>query len=46
MNPTAKPILYSDCGYQYKNRTFKIKFDKIKVPQSIPKVSSCINNGL
>ena len=29
-NPTAKPIFHSDRGFQYTNRTFKSKLDKIR----------------
>ncbi|SDO71013.1 Integrase core domain-containing protein [Clostridium gasigenes] len=44
-NPTAKPIFHSDRGYQYTNRTFKSKLDKIEATQSMSRVSSCIDNG-
>ncbi|MBU3090459.1 IS3 family transposase [Clostridium gasigenes] len=44
-NPTAKPIFHSDRGYQYTNRTFKSKLDKIEATQSMSRVSRCIDNG-
>ncbi|GEA34235.1 integrase catalytic subunit [Clostridium beijerinckii] len=44
-NPTAKPLFHSDRGFQYTNRTFKAKLDKIKATQSMSRVSRCIDNG-
>ncbi|SDP30138.1 IS3 family transposase, partial [Clostridium gasigenes] len=35
----------SDRGYQYTNRTFKSKLDKIEATQSMSRVSRCIDNG-
>lgn len=44
-NTTAKPIFHSDRGFQYTNRTFKCKLDKINTVQSMSRVSRCIDNG-
>lgn len=44
-NPTAKPIFHSDRGFQYTNKTFKQKLDKIKAVQSMSRVGRCIDNG-
>lgn len=44
-NPTAKPIFHSDRGFQYTNKVFKQKLDKIKAIQSMSRVGRCIDNG-
>lgn len=44
-NPYAKPLFHSDRGFQYTNRTFKAKLDKINATQSMSRVSRCIDNG-
>jgi len=44
-NPNAKPLFHSDRGFQYTNRTFKAKLDKINATQSMSRVSRCIDNG-
>lgn len=44
-NPNAKPIFHSDRGFQYTNRLFKNKLDKIRATQSMSRVSRCIDNG-
>lgn len=44
-NPTAKPIFHSDRGFQYTNKVFKQKLDKIKAVQSMSRVGRCIDNG-
>ena len=43
-NPKAKPIFYSDRGFQYTNKLFKQKLDKIKAVQSMSRVGRCIDN--
>jgi putative transposase len=44
-NPGAKPLFHSDRGYQYTNRQFKAKLDRIGATQSMSRVSRCIDNG-
>lgn len=44
-NPKAKPIFHSDRGFQYTNKLFKQKLDKIKAVQSMSRVGRCIDNG-
>jgi transposase InsO family protein len=44
-NPNAKPLFHSDRGFQYTNRQFKNKLDKISATQSMSRVSRCIDNG-
>jgi transposase InsO family protein len=44
-NPSAKPLFHSDRGFQYTNRQFKNKLDKIGATQSMSRVSRCIDNG-
>lgn len=44
-NPNAKPLFHSDRGFQYTNKTFKDKLDKISATQSMSRVSRCIDNG-
>ncbi len=44
-NPDAKPIFHSDRGFQYTNKVFKHKLDKMEATQSMSRVSRCIDNG-
>jgi putative transposase len=44
-NPDAKPLFHSDRGFQYTNKVFKFKLDKINATQSMSRVSRCIDNG-
>ena len=43
--PNAKPIFHSDRGFQYTTKTFKKKLDDAGMPQSMSRVSRCIDNG-
>ena len=44
-NPDAHPLLHSDRGYQYTNRTFHAKLEKAGMVQSMSRVARCIDNG-
>ncbi len=44
-NPNASPLLHSDRGFQYTNKSFKRKLDDIGAIQSMSRVSRCIDNG-
>lgn len=44
-NPEAEPIFHSDRGFQYTNKQFKRKLDRIGAVQSMSRVSRCIDNG-
>jgi transposase InsO family protein len=44
-NPTAKPIIHSDRGFQYTNNNFKRKLDNAGMIQSMSRVGKCIDNG-
>lgn len=44
-NPSASPIFHSDRGFQYTNKKFKLKLDKISATQSMSRVGRCIDNG-
>jgi len=44
-NPDAKPLFHSDRGFQYTNRQFKEKLDRINAVQSMSRFSRCIDNG-
>lgn len=44
-NPDAKPILHSDRGFQYTNKTFRKKLEKQEMEQSMSRVGHCIDNG-
>lgn len=44
-NPDAKPLFHSDRGFQYTNKQFKNKLNKISAIQSMSRVSRCIDNG-
>ena len=44
-HPDAKPIFHSDRGYQYTSKAFKKKLDDAGMPQSMSRVSRCIDNG-
>jgi transposase InsO family protein len=43
--PNAHPIFHSDRGFQYTSKSFKAKLDAAKMPQSMSRVSRCIDNG-
>ncbi|MBN1064488.1 IS3 family transposase [Clostridium botulinum] len=44
-NPDARPLFHSDRGFQYTNKIFKNKLDKINATQSMSRISSWIDNG-
>lgn len=44
-HPDAHPIFHSDRGFQYTSKSFKAKLDAAKMPQSMSRVSRCIDNG-
>jgi len=44
-NPNASPLLHSDRGFQYTNKTFKNKLNDIGAIQSMSRVGRCIDNG-
>ena len=44
-NPDAHPLFHSDRGFQYTNRQFKNKLDRIRATQSMSRVGRCIDNG-
>ena len=44
-NPDAHPLLHSDRGYQYTNRTFHHMLTKAGMTQSMSRVARCIDNG-
>ena len=41
----GRPLLHSDRGFQYTNRTFYNKLKKAKMKQSMSRVAKCIDNG-
>lgn len=43
--PDAHPLLHSDRGFQYTNRTFHHKLEKAGMAQSMSRVAHCIDNG-
>ncbi|MDE7156449.1 MAG: DDE-type integrase/transposase/recombinase [Lachnospiraceae bacterium] len=43
--PDAKPIFYSDRGFQYTSRLSKKKLEKQEMEQSMSRVGHCIDNG-
>ncbi|MEG2959530.1 MAG: IS3 family transposase, partial [Oscillospiraceae bacterium] len=43
--PGAKPLFHSDRGYQYTNRSFHHKLEKVGMTQSMSRVAHCIDNG-
>ena len=45
INPDAKPIFHSDRGFQYTSKVFQDKLLKQGMPQSMSRVSRCIDNG-
>lgn len=45
VNPSAHPLLHSDRGYQYTNRTFHGMLVKAGMTQSMSRVGKCIDNG-
>ena len=44
-NPTAKPMIHSDRGFQYTSRMFNSKLLKQGCTQSMSRVARCIDNG-
>lgn len=44
-HPDAHSLFHSDRGFQYTSKTFKAKLDAAKMPQSMSRVSRCIDNG-
>ena len=44
-NPDAHPLLHSDRGFQYTNRTFYGKLCKAGMAQSMSRAGKCIDNG-
>lgn len=44
-NPGAKPIFHSDRGFQYTSKVFQAKLAGAEMPQSMSRVSHCIDNG-
>ena len=44
-NPDAHPLLHSDRGFQYTNRTFHHKLVQAGMTQSMSRVGRCIDNG-
>lgn len=44
-NPNATPLVHSDRGYQYTNKTFKCKLNDWGITQSMSRVGCCIDNG-
>lgn len=45
LNPSARPLLHSDRGYQYTSRIFHAKLATNKITQSMSRVGRCIDNG-
>lgn len=44
-NPGASPLVHSDRGFQYTNRTFHAKLEAAGMAQSMSRVAKCIDNG-
>ena len=44
-NPTAHPLLHSDRGFQYTNKTFHNMLMEAGMRQSMSRVGRCIDNG-
>lgn len=44
-NPSAKPLLHSDRGYQYTSKVFYSKLTAEGMTQSMSRVGRCIDNG-
>lgn len=44
-NPGAHPLCHSDRGFQYTNRVFHNKLEKVGITQSMSRVAKCIDNG-
>jgi putative transposase len=44
-NPYAQPLFHSDRGFQYTNKQFKNKLDRIGATPSMSRISRCIDNG-
>lgn len=45
LNPDAHPLVHSDRGFQYTNRTFHTKLTAAGMRQSMSRVAKCIDNG-
>lgn len=45
-HPNAKPLFYSDQGFQYTSKNFKKKLDDAEMVQSMSRISRCIDNSL
>lgn len=45
LNPDAKPIFYSDRGFQHTNKVFQNKLKVQGMERSMSKVGHCIDNG-
>lgn len=45
LNPDACPLVHSDRGFQYTNRTFHTKLAAAGMRQSMSRVAKCIDNG-
>jgi len=43
--PEAKPLFHSDRGFQYTNKSFRVKLDAAGMAQSMSRVGRCIDNG-
>jgi len=43
--PDAHPLFHSDRGFQYTNKQFKARLDKVGMTQSMSRVGRCIDNG-
>jgi len=44
-NPGATPLVHSDRGFQYTNRSFHVKLETVGITQSMSRVAKCIDNG-
>lgn len=44
-NPEAQPLLHSNRGFQYTNKIFIDKLNKINAIQSMSRICRCIDNG-
>lgn len=44
-NPEAQPLFHSDRGFQYTNKSFRDKLNKINATQSMSRIGRCIDNG-
>ncbi len=44
--PDAKPLFHGGRGYQYTSTSFRKKFNKAGMTQSMLRISRCMDNGL